>query len=482
MAMRYGLIVGMLGLLTVVMLPTIADPLGSHPRGARLVDGWLPYWTNQIGHDSGWKDVVDNAGQLDSVSFFAYNVDPATGSLAPPAKGMDESSLVTEVGWLHSREVQALLTITLFGKVHDFLASTTAPPELIDNIVATTDSLGMDGVDIDFEDFKDDDVADSTRFRQFVDSLGERMHAERDAAMFPKTVCVTILARTTRGKFVFTDESELAESNADRVRVMAYDDYYPGSKKAGADAPLPWDQNVAAYLHGLDGAQEWKFEFGIPGYGYRWPIKSESDWTTVGKGLSETYAKARELILSQKARQIWDSSSQTPQFEYVDGGQPWIGWYEDQRSWQAKVEAVLKPTRLAGLSEWALGFEDPAVWPMLNRELTPTHPIYGVIGDCYARFGGGARFGDAVTDVIPAGGEDTSTLNNRRGIEQDFRFARFYYRWGDARAYVLTDTAANQYVNAGGPSGPLGFPVADAIQGSATVACERGSIPIRAVE
>lgn len=442
------------------------------------MDGWLPYWTNGNGAGAGWNDVIANAGRLDSVSFFAYSADPETGALTPPEKGMDDAALVQEVGALHTRQTQALLTVTLFGNVHALLASRAAQSRLIRNLLKTTDRFGFDGVDIDFEDFKDRDEGDAALYTAFAGNLASQMHAVPDYEFFPKMVTVTLAARTKRGTFRFADEAALANTGVDRVRIMAYDDYYPGSGSAGACAPLPWDVDVARYVSGLQ-APEWKFELGIPGYAYRWPIKSAADWTTTGKGESETFSVAQKLMADHQVTHTWDDASQTPRFQYVDGSSQWVAFYEDCASWKAKVDSALLPSNMAGLSEWAIGYEDPSVWPMLDREFETPYPIYGVIGDCYARMGGGARFGSPQTGVLPAGVRDASTLNDYRGLEQDFEHGRIYYHWGQPRAYAVTGKIMNSYMAAGGPAGNLGFPTSDPLfpnKGESIVHFEHGDL------
>lgn len=441
--------------------PIMTDPPGPHERGARTMDGWLPYWSNGDGTGSGWTDVVLHAGRLDSVSFFAYSADPATGALTPPVKGMDEAALVSEVGALHTRETLATLTVTVFDNLHALLASNDAQKALIQNIDGVVNEFGFDGVDIDFEDFKDKDPGDTARFTSFIGRLCADMHGRSDYAMFPDTVSVTVLGRTTRGAFEFTDDSALIDAGVDRVRVMAYDDYYPGSEKAGACAPLPWDVDVTKYVDAL-GRPPWQFDLGIPGYAYRWPVRSTSDWTATGKGVSVTFSSASKLMLEHAAKPTWDDASQTPRFEYQDGADHWLAFYEDAQSWKAKVDDALMPSGMGGLSEWAIGYEDPMVWSMLDRELSTPYPIYGVIGDCYAREGGGARFGAPTTPVIPAGLPDKSTLNDRAGIEQDFEHGRIYYKWGAPRAFAVTGENLVFYVGLGGPD-KYGFPTSDAI-------------------
>jgi spore germination protein YaaH len=525
---------------------TSAQPVpGTHYRYTRSITGWLPTWLDINGDGDGWKTIQANAGMVDEVSFFSFDADPQTGNLTPPGKNMADQTMVQQVGWLHTRETAALFTVTQFNHVHDMLADPARLDRLIANIVTTANRFGFDGVDIDFEDFKKGDPEDTQRYTDFVNKLADAMHAQIDAFGFPKMAIATVLSQTQRGGFSYIDYASLGLSRLDRIRVMAYDDYYPGSKTAGAGAPLDWYSQVASYVKSL-GVPEWKFTLGIPAYGYRWAVNSLDDPSTLGRGSSMTYPQAQGLIAEHSATRVWDKTSATPYFTYqamyvppkpaplpvnappIDlttgttatspaspGGpaqtaapavpaaiasigeapivgeqigtallpppQPgihtWIAYYEDAESWKIKVQNVLLASQLNGLAEWAIGYEDPASWPMLQKSLAPLYPIYGAIGLCYWRYGGGARFGDCLGPEHSAGIAEADTLDRYAGREQDFEYARFYYKWGDPRAYMLDGDILNQYIAAGGPSGPLGFPIGDPIpgpNGKLTVQFEHG--------
>lgn len=530
-------------------------PGSIHYRYTRTIGGWLPAWEDVNGAGDGWQTVQANADNMDEVSFFSFDADPATGDLTTPVKNMDPTTIVQQVGWLHTREVAAFFTVTQFNHVHEILSDPARLNRLIQQIVQTSNIYGFDGVDIDFEDFKKGDPGDTERFTNFINLLADSMHAQTDFFGYPKMAIATVLSQTQRGRFAYIDYAALANSRVDRIRVMAYDEYYPGSHSAGACAPLPWYGQVASFIHSIGPANEWKFVMGIPGYAYKWPVNGGSDWTTIGHGSSVTYPEALALIAQHKAARLWDKGSGTPYLTYKArynppappnpptasvasvalnlsttsaqsasaksvsspkpatmtlpvppaaaplispsgpattpapnpapaapaGPQPglhtWIAYYEDAQSWKVKVQNVVLNSGMNGVAEWALGYEDPASWPMLDKTLAPLYPIYGAIGFCYWRYGGGARFGDALGPEHSTGIAQTGTLDGYAGREQDFEWARFYYKWGASRAYVLYGDLLNQYLTAGGPSGSLGFPISDPVTGAdgkTTVQFEHG--------
>jgi spore germination protein YaaH len=212
-----------------------------HYRTARTIAVWLPYWLDKDGTGAGWQSIRDHAGLIDEVSFFAFAADPKTGELMSEGEGhgMSAPTIVTQVGWLHTRQIAALATITQFNHVGEMLADPARLDLLVKNIVELTETYGFDGVDIDFEDFKKGDPGDAERYTAFLSALAAALHARPDSFGFPRIVVATVLAQTERGAFAFTDYEALANSPIDRIRVMAYDDHYSGSKQAGACARPP---------------------------------------------------------------------------------------------------------------------------------------------------------------------------------------------------------------------------------------------------
>jgi spore germination protein YaaH len=458
----------LLGLAALFCSPgAIADPPTpqTHYRLTRIVTGWLPYWENKGGSAPGWSVVGSNLNMLDQVSFFSAQADTNTGALTLNL-GADGRALDSEIVALHMNGVQAFLTVTHFDHIHELLSNPAALQAISDGVAKILWRYNFDGVDIDFEDFHDTDPADAARYTAFMTELADRLHQRADSFGYPITVAATILARTSRGRFTYCDETALANSPVDQVRVMAYDEFSPGSKKAGACAPLPWVEQVAAYLRGLD-APIWKFEIGFPGYGYVWPVVSDSDWTTTGKGKSITYPLALKRMADNDVKRRWDADQNAPYFSYIDNGRRYVGFYEDAYSWDAKLRNVIAPASadhapaVGGLCEWAFGDEEPEAWNMVRRALKAPYPVTAAIGQCYTRFGGGGRFGEPLEAEQDAGPNDPAQWTSRAGRSQQFRNAVLYYKWDAVRAYYVAGELLRLYINQGGADGPLGFPIGD---------------------
>ncbi len=457
-----------------------------HYRLTRIVSGWLPYWLNKNGDGAGWKVVDGHVNMLDQVSFFEAQADPATGNLTPNF-GATDTALNSEIATLHENDVQALVTVTQFNHVHEIISNPVATAHLIDSIIVLLDRYNLDGVDIDFEDFSHQYPDDASLYTVFIQDLSTRLHHRVDSFELPTTVIATVLARTERGHFSFADETALANTDVDQVRIMAYDDYYSGSKTAGANAPLPWVQSVEQYLRQAQ-APTWKFVIGMPGYGYQWPVASATDMTTLAKGNSVTFHKAATLQEQYHVSRQWDAQNAAPYFTYDSAdGKHWIAYYEDAQSWKSKIDNVVADVNgpaVGGMAEWAFGDEDPSSWPEVHNSLGTRSSIYSAIGLCYTHFGGGARFGDPLEPEQSCGQVSATAWNGRSGREQRFSAATFFYQWNSPRAYFVQGDILRQYAAEGGPTGALGFPISDQFDnadGYWTQKFEHGTLTVKTV-
>jgi hypothetical protein len=188
-----------------------------------------------------------------------------------------------------------------------------------------------------------------------------------------------------------------------------------------------------------------KFILGIPTYSYRWPVKSGNEKNTVAQGMSITYPEAQALMKTYRASRVWDNESDTPSFRYVQqpGGQNWIAYYEDAQSCDAKIANALLPSEMGGICEWALGFEDPASWSVISQTLATPYPIYGAIGQYYARYGAGSRFGAPLGPIEPFGAENETLPEDHEGIRQRFERGTIEYKWGDWQASFMENRSTS---------------------------------------
>ena len=97
-------------------------------------------------------------------------------------------------------------------------------------------------------------------------------------------------------------------------------------------------------------------------YGYDWG-------TSQGIPKSLTYREAIELAQRHNAIIVYDEEAQEPTFTYTANGRQHVVWFENARSFSAKLDLVFE-YNLAGIAVWRLRQEDPRIWIVIRNRLT----------------------------------------------------------------------------------------------------------------
>lgn len=113
-------------------------------------------------------------------------------------------------------------------------------------------------------------------------------------------------------------------------------------------APLPQVRRVVEYA--LTEIPAEKLCLGLANYGYDWPLPFEQGRTVARTvGLIE----AVELAKLVGAEIQYDEEAQAPWFSYTNEGVEHVVWFEDVRSWDAKLRLVTEKG-LTGVGIWQL--------------------------------------------------------------------------------------------------------------------------------
>lgn len=149
---------------------------------------------------------------------------------------------------------------------------------------------------------------------------------------------------------------------ADYVVIMGYDEHFSGSEEAGSVASLPFvKEGIERTLLEVPAN---KVINAIPFY--------TRIWDTDNNGLVEsaTYGmdKADEVVAQQGMEKYWDAGLGQNYAEIQTVGGLTQVWLEDERSVEEKMK-LIKEYNLAGVAQWKLGFERPAVWDVIANYL-----------------------------------------------------------------------------------------------------------------
>lgn len=238
---------------------------------------------------------------------------------------------------------------------HEALSNEKTRKKIINKTLELCKKYGMKGINIDFEHTKIDDRDYITDFvREFRQAAGED---------FIITVDVTpqISADVTKEPY---DRKALAEI-ADYMVVMAYDQHWGSSDKAGSVAQYKWVEGSINVL--FRNIPNKKMILGVPLYTRIW--KEDG-----GKVTSKTISmdEVARIIASKGLKPVWDNESQQNYIEYQENGADYKIWIEDANSLEKKVSLVNK-YNLAGVGSWRLGFETSNIWDVISKELDKTN-------------------------------------------------------------------------------------------------------------
>lgn len=227
---------------------------------------------------------------------------------------------------------------------HAVLERPASRSRAIAGILGVLDTQHYDGVNIDLENINPGDRAALTAF---VAELGTQVHRRG------KTLSIAVPGKTV-------DELRHAWSGAfdlsalggicDFVIVMAYDQH-TGSSGAGPVASLPWVEAVTEFA--ISQVAPEKILLGLGFYGYSWARRG------YGTPISMRRAISRAARAGVPIR--WDARNQVP---YYRTSRQTV-YFENERSIQLKLDLAAR-NRLAGVSMWRLGLEDPELWEMMG--------------------------------------------------------------------------------------------------------------------
>lgn len=299
--------------------------------------------------------------QLPYLSYFApftYGI-TEQGSLVP----LDDRLLLAQA---ESYEVLPLLhlsTLTEAGGFSNDRASLifndpTKQEALIDEIIATMEAKGYQGLDVDFEFIYPEERFDYISFLQNLRLRLNPLGYPLLSALAPKT------SDTQRGVLYEGHDYNGIGAAVNGVLLMTYEWGYTFGPPL-AVAPIQNVRNVVTYA--LTRVSRNKLFLGIPTYGYDWTLPYQKG-NPGAPSLSPVEAVA---LASRYGAEIqYDQVAQAPWFRYTDeSGSLHEVWFEDARSIQQKL-ALAKEYGLLGLGYWNLMRDFPQNWVVLNQEYT----------------------------------------------------------------------------------------------------------------
>jgi len=347
------------------------------------VFGWHPHWMG-----SAWESY--DFSLLSTIAYFAYIVDPETGSYANPVQ-MQEWRTTALIDSAKASGTRVLLSMASHGMEDNerFLSNPAAWNTFADSVAILLADRQADGVDLNFENVPERHRQTLVQFvSQLRSSLSGRLPGKRPF------LSITLPSHSNREAF---DAVALGKV-VDLLVIMGYD-YHKGKGLTGAVAPLRTTvRNGLSLQSTLDfykenGLDVSRTVLALPYYGAQWKGKINR------RGVYDTYfdrdVPYREVmdLYAGNYRPQYDFVSMTKYFflEFADSTSVEC-WYDDAESMEKKYNLALS-YGLKGVGIWALGYDNgyTEMWQLLeNRFTTDTA---GVVNPIYAAEGFPVRMG-----------------------------------------------------------------------------------------
>ena len=274
-----------------------------------------------------------------------FSVTDETGTISSLASA-DYVKLAHEAG----REVWGL--IDNFNEAFDEttdLAYASVRSRIIEQLLAEAASCGMDGINVDFENLKE---AGIPHYLQFLRELTSAAHAQN--------LVVSVDTPVPQAYTMYYQRGEQARF-VDYMIVMAYDEHFAGSEKAGSVSSLPFVQQAVEEMTRVMPADQ--VICGIPFYTRVWTEKFGQSAITsevLGMDGAKNYAKENQMT------ETWDASLGQNVATVETSDARYTIWMEDEQSMEEKLK-VIQSADLAGVAEWKLGFERADVWSLISE-------------------------------------------------------------------------------------------------------------------
>ena len=227
--------------------------------------------------------------------------------------------------------------------------------KLIESIVNKCVKYNLDGVNIDFENMREDD---KDMYSRFIIELTPRL---KEIGL---VTSVDVTAPDGGETWSLCFDRNVIGNVADYIVFMAYDEYGTSSTKPGTTAGYDWVKlNLEKFLKTEEIKSE-KIILAVPFYTRVWTTNSE------GKIISRNTVAMKDIekVLPNDVEKKWDNDLKQNYAEYKDGDNKKEIWIEDIQSLKEKV-SLIKEKNLAGVGSWQKDMEDDAVWSMLKNEL-----------------------------------------------------------------------------------------------------------------
>lgn len=231
----------------------------------------------------------------------------------------------------------------------NMLSSTTSRQNFVRNVTDAAVSLGLDGINVDFEQLSSDC---GSHYVEFIRELSIQC---RNRGL--------VLSIANYVPFNFNDyyRLDIQGQVADYVIIMGYDEHWHGSKDPGSVASISYVSG------GLDRTLQEvpanKVVNALPFYTIL--------WKTEGTDVTDEYITMNneaDFMNRAGVTAEWDEETCQNYAEWTSGNATYQIWLEDAESIAVKLN-MMATKNIGGVAVWRLGYGTQAAWELINAYL-----------------------------------------------------------------------------------------------------------------
>lgn len=326
----------------------------------------------------GWQQMFYAGGNASLGSFLdaapGLNViSPTWYSLSDNEGNFTSLASADYVAQAHARGVEVWGLVDDFSQeisVYKILSNCASRTNLINNLMAAAAEVGLDGINIDFENVSADAGEHFVQFFRELSVECRKAGVVLSVDNFPVSGGRAYVNRKEQGRVL------------DYVIVMSYDEHYSGGPSAGSTASISYSKRGMTDMIAA-GVPAEKIINGVPFYTRVWkeiPEDKAPAGAQILQNPNSAYGRyalessatdmiaAADQLAAQGVTPVWLEEEQQYYGDYEKDGCLVRIWLEDVRSIEVKMQAIAEQ-KVAGAAFWKLGLEDPAVWNVINNYL-----------------------------------------------------------------------------------------------------------------
>ena len=227
--------------------------------------------------------------------------------------------------------------------------------KLINEIVSLCVEYKLDGINLDFENMKQED---KDMYSRFVIELTPRL---KDMGV---VISVDVTAPDGSETWSMCFDRHVIGDVADYIVFMAYDQYGASSNKSGTTAGYNWVELSLNKFLKTEEIESQKIILAIPLYARLWTEDSS------GKVVKQSTVPLKSMgnMISDSIEKQWDENLRQYYVEYKEGSYTKKIWIENEESLKEKISLITN-NKLGGVASWEKGMETDNFWSFLNQEI-----------------------------------------------------------------------------------------------------------------